>query len=179
MLISSHILSEIQALCDQIVIISKGQVVADGTPSDLEALISGTQTTRLLIRAESEQARDDLTLLPRLEVLSQIPHVEQVDVQPAESEGNTLVLTLTAAAGEDIRAQVFSACASAKLPVLEMSTSRKTLEDVFVELVGDAERTSESSTGDASGTGGLGDTGGIRRPAEPPAVDAAAEGGEE
>lgn len=137
-LISSHILSEIQAMCDQIVIISKGHVVADDTPDKLERLISGTQTTRLVVRAEEGRAREAIATLPRFEALTALPHVESIEVLPAEDEENALSIILTASAGEDIREQVFRTCARANLPVLEMSTKRKTLEDVFVELVGDS-----------------------------------------
>lgn len=127
LVLSSHILSEVQAVCDSLMIISKGKLVAGDTVDNLTRLFAGTETLKLEVRANATSA---------LMLLNGIDGVE--DVQPALSEDDTTRLTITPRQGIDIREAVFNAFSEAHTPILEMTRERATLEDVFLEFTQDA-----------------------------------------
>ena len=124
LVLSSHILSEVQAVCDSILILSKGRLVACDTAENLTKLMRGRENLRLLTRAEEETVR---------------PIVEKVDgvesLTFAEEDGLTAV-DVTSVEGRDIREALFNAFAEAKVPLLELRTEKASLEDVFLELTG-------------------------------------------
>ena len=124
LVLSSHILSEIQAVCDSILILSKGRLVACDTAENLTKLMRGRENLRLLTRAEEETVR---------------PIVEKVDgvesLAFAEKDGLTAV-DVTPVEGQDVREALFNAFAEAKVPLLELRTEKASLEDVFLELTG-------------------------------------------
>ena len=124
LVLSSHILSEVQAVCDSILILSKGRLVACDTAENLTKLMRGRENLRLLTRAEEETVR---------------PIVEKVDgvesLAFAEEDGLTAV-GVTPVEGQDVREALFNAFAEAKVPLLELRTEKASLEDVFLELTG-------------------------------------------
>ena len=124
LVLSSHILSEVQAVCDSILILSKGRLVACDTAENLTKLMRGRENLRLLTRAEEETIR---------------PIVEKVDgvesLAFAEEDGLTAV-DVTPVEGQDVREALFNAFAEAKVPLLELRTEKASLEDVFLELTG-------------------------------------------
>ena len=123
LVLSSHILSEVQAVCDSIMIISKGRLVASDTADNLTKLLAGHETLQLEVRADSATAQM---------VLESIDGID--DVMMNTGEDGTLLLTITPAQGVDIREPMFFAFANENVPILEMSRSKATLEDVFLEL---------------------------------------------
>lgn len=126
-IVSSHILSEIRALCDHIVIISKGRVVADDTPENLEKLFAGSSTTVATVRAGKGAA---------VSIASSVPGAGAVTCVPA-AEKDAVDVRVEAEDGADIRAAVSRAFAQRDVELLQMVTSRASLEDVFVELTAD------------------------------------------
>ena len=123
-ILSSHILSEVQAVCDSIMIISGGKLVASDTPDNLTKLFAGTTTLHLEAKGDMESVRH---------VLSGIEHIEEITVSPDEDQ--TLIKAdLKPQEQADIREDVFMAFAEARIPLLEMKTVRASLEDVFLEL---------------------------------------------
>ena len=124
LVLSSHILSEVQAVCDSILILSKGRLVACDTAENLTKLMRGRENLRLLTRAEEETIR---------------PIVEKVDgvesLAFAEEDGLTAV-DVTPVEGQDVREALFNAFAETKVPLLELRTEKASLEDVFLELTG-------------------------------------------
>lgn len=130
-ILSSHILSEISAVCDHIFIISKGKLVASDTTENLTLMMSGEQEIELLVKAQKEQAK---------EAVQKIPAVEKCRVENGTEE-NTVHMTISAKKGEDIREAVFFAFADARLPILDMKSDGKSLEDIFLELTSKVEPT--------------------------------------
>ena len=124
LVLSSHILSEVQAVCDSILILSKGRLVACDTAENLTKLMRGRENLRLLTRAEEETVR---------------PIVEKVDgvesLAFAEEDGLTAA-DVTPVEGQDVREALFNAFAETKVPLLELRTEKASLEDVFLELTG-------------------------------------------
>ncbi len=123
MILSSHILSEVQAVCDHIMIISKGKLAASDTSDNLTRLFAGNSALQLEIRGSEADARAALA-----------GHDEIGTVEySGENEGVTS-LRITPPKGEDVRETVFRLFAGAGPAILEMRTERATLEDVFLEL---------------------------------------------
>jgi ABC-2 type transport system ATP-binding protein len=134
-LLSSHILAEIREVCDYILILSHGKLVASDTPENLESLMQGTREIELEIRATEE---------PVQEVLEKVPDVEIIEVNTKRED--VVNVKLSASAEEDVRDQIFFACADARLPILMMKQHQVSLEDIFLELTqtDDEEDTNDS-----------------------------------
>ncbi len=132
-ILSSHILSEVRAVCDEIMILSKGRLVASDTPENLEKLFAGSMTLELTLRGEQSAIAA---------ALSAVSGVSRVSFAAGEFEGAQGVIVETEPPA-DLSEAVFRACAKANLPILRMSMQKANLEDVFLELTAD---TAEKST---------------------------------
>ena len=120
-ILSSHILTEISAVCDHVFIISKGKLVASDSTENLLDQMSGAQEIELTVRSEADRAKA---------LLEEIEYVDHADLKDAK-EGSILV---RAKSGKDIREEVFRLMAENHIPVLEMRTVTKSLEDVFLQI---------------------------------------------
>lgn len=123
-ILSSHILSEISAVCDHVFIISKGKLVASDSTENLVNLMSGAQEIELTVKGDSEQAKA---------LISEIADVVKTEVQDAQEDGASAFL-ITAAKNSDIREALFYKFAKNQMPILRMQAVVKSLEDVFLEL---------------------------------------------
>ena len=121
-ILSSHILSEVSAVCDSVMIIAHGRLVANGTPEELTRLFAGDQEIRMELKGNEDAVRGALGAL------------ENAAVADIASENGVTRATLRPENGADIREAVFRACAKANLPILEMHTERASLEEIFLEL---------------------------------------------
>ena len=126
-ILSSHILSEVSAVCDHIMIISRGKLVASDSPEGLQKLMSGTGTLELDVKGDWKQVQS---------VLSSIDGVSDVE-NCGEIEAGCVKVKVTSAEKVDVREAVFYGMAEAKLPILYMQYSEKSLEDIFLELTGE------------------------------------------
>ena len=120
-ILSSHILTEISAVCDHVFIISKGKLVASDSTENLLDQMSGAQEIELTVRSEADRAKA---------LLEEIEYVDHADLKDAK-EGSILI---RAKSGNDIREEVFRLMAENHIPVLEMRTVTKSLEDVFLQI---------------------------------------------
>lgn len=123
-ILSSHILSEISAVCDHILIISKGKLAASGSPEELQKMMQGTAELAVTVIGEQEQAQA---------VLDQIEEIEQYTFEEGSEEGSILIHIETKE-DADIRKSLSVALARAGMPILSMNRSEKSLEDIFLEL---------------------------------------------
>ena len=105
-ILSSHILSEVRAVCDYIFIISHGKLVASEETEELVERMSGGQVIELKLKAEEEKVK---------EVFADAEHI-------------------TAEKNKDVREEIFHICAESDMPILEMINGGKSLEDIFLEL---------------------------------------------
>ncbi len=122
-ILSSHILAEVQEVCDYILIISHGKLVASDTPENLEMMLG--ETTGVEIETEASSADIRLILKP-------VPGIESIEIsQDGEKPAKVQIRVKK---GEDIRERVFRAFASAGVPLLTLKASGTSLEDVFMEL---------------------------------------------
>ena len=125
-LLSSHILSEVQEVCDHVLIINHGKKVADGTPAQLTAMLTGASALLVTVRGEGEKA---LALLEGA--------VPGGRVIPLAGDGAESAFRVEPAPGSDPREAIFRACAGADLPLLDMHHDAVSLEDVFLRLTDD------------------------------------------
>lgn len=125
-ILSSHILTEISAVCDHVFIISKGKLVASDATENLVSLMSGAQEIEVTVRTDASEARKEL---------ASITEVSKVEVKN-EDAGELIVY---AKKGADVRESVFRALAEKHFAVLEMHTIEKSLEDVFLEITQEGE----------------------------------------
>ena len=123
---SSHILSEVQAICDKILIVSKGRLTALGTPEELERQLRSAGEIVLTTEASAKKAA---------ELLSAVPHITEISQPEAAADGAVTLRLKTDS--DDIRAlsrSIFFAFAGANTALLELSVRKASLEDVFLEL---------------------------------------------
>lgn len=134
-ILSSHILSEVSAICDHIMIISHGKLVASDSPEGLKKLMSGSGWLEMEVKGTWEQISS---------ALSTVENIASVE-NHGEKEAGCVQIHITAAENKDIREAVFFALADAGLPILFMQYSEKSLEDIFLELTGGEEQDKEES----------------------------------
>lgn len=127
-ILSSHILSEISAICDHIMIISKGKLVASDSPQRLTQMLASKDRLHLELLGDMERTR---------QLLSEIPGIAEIEETAGEginAEEATSAFEITFREEEDFRQQIFHACAKADIPILCMYYEKGSLEDIFLEL---------------------------------------------
>lgn len=138
-ILSSHILAEIQEVCDYIMIISKGHLVASDTPENLEKALSNQRQTELVAKGEMEKVQ---------QILEGLEGLQKMEVTEGKEEGTTRV-TFTSNPGTDSKEELFYAFAEAKCPLLQIVDSQTSLEDVFLELTKGNENQEEEEEHDS------------------------------
>lgn len=138
-ILSSHIMQEISAVCDRILIINKGELVAEGTPEELAEMAQGAQEVHLVAKGSKEQVE---------EILSTSKNIFKKEYKKAEEEGTTSVVVY-AERQKDIRESLFRSFAKKDVPLLSMTAYTKSLEDIFLEVT---ENTASVNNASASAT---------------------------
>lgn len=127
-ILSSHILSEVSAICDYVMIISHGELVASDTPENLAKLMEGENMLQLTLKTDQETAEN---------LLSSIEEISEKQIQ--DNGDGTVHISLKTEGDADIREKSFFACAKAEVPILGMETTHVSLEDIFLELTSNGE----------------------------------------
>lgn len=123
-ILSSHILGEVQAVCERLLILSKGKLVACDTPANLEKQMSSASALEIDVCASTEQAEKLLSRLPNVQSFKSKGTADRCQVR-LETEKEHL---------EDLSKAVFFALAEARTPLLAMTPTKASLEDIFLEL---------------------------------------------
>lgn len=123
-ILSSHILSEVSAICDRVVIINKGEIVASGTPEELAKRLSYSSKILLRIKESCKSAE---------KILKEIKGVEKFKLQGTAEKG-TVDLLVEAKQNVDIREELFWKLSKAEVPVLMMKPMDLSLEEVFLQV---------------------------------------------
>lgn len=129
-ILSSHILSEISAVCDHIFIISHGKLVASDSAAQLVRRLSGKPEITLKIKGNEEEIRDVLEANLGMEGY----RFEKEDEAETGNENPKIRQVTVELTEEGLQEQLFFAFADARLPILEMRKDEKSLEDVFLSL---------------------------------------------
>lgn len=121
---SSHVLSEISATCDRILVISEGKIVADAKSGELSGEVYGKQTLSLVIDGASSAIVAEINKIP------DVIRAEKL----RDNGGGTAAYSVEYATGSDIRRDVFNAMARIGCPILDMQSGNEKLEDMFLKL---------------------------------------------
>lgn len=121
LILSSHILPEVELLCDRVLIIDHGRIVGEGTPAELRARGQGRQLLNVTLKGAPAGAE---------EALGGLPGVERVERHPSLPEA----LRIEASAGTDVREAVFRAAVAHGWVLLGLGEERATLEATFLRL---------------------------------------------
>ncbi len=126
-ILSTHILSEVQATCDRVVIINKGNIVADGTLDELQGSFRGSDIINVELKAEVSDPMAEMHPL-----LASIEGSEKVVYQKSESDSH--FFNLYSAKGTDLREKLFSMAVEQNWPILGLSRKTASLEELFRQL---------------------------------------------
>jgi ABC-2 type transport system ATP-binding protein len=123
-ILSSHILPEVSAVCERVVIINKGRIVASDTPENLSKRLGESSKLTLRIAASERQA---------VKVLKDVAGIKYVEAQGVR-EPDTVDVWIEAEKDIDVRRPVFNALSRAGYPILQMKSMDLTLEDIFLQV---------------------------------------------
>ena len=123
-ILSSHILSEVSAVCDYIMIINHGKLVASDTTENLMNHSLGSNTLELTVKGEKQDVE---------KMLRDVEEIQKLEWKPGENE-KTVSMVITTEEKTDIREKLFYMMAEAKMPILNMQFTKVSLEDIFLEL---------------------------------------------
>ena len=123
-ILSSHILSEVSAVCDYVLIISHGKLVASDTPENLGKLAEGSNTLEMLIKGEKSQIK---------QALESIEGVNSVTIEKDEKQ-NLWSAKVSTEENNDIREKAFYKMSDINSPIYEMKSKKVSLEEIFLEL---------------------------------------------
>ncbi len=136
-ILSSHILSEVSAVCDHILIIADGRLVACDTTENLETMMDNEESKlKLSLKGEREKVED---------TLKAIDGVREMKVRSGEAPG-LVTVELMVENGKEIREEVFFRLSASGLPIYGMELAKNSLEDVFLALTDDSQLEELSET---------------------------------
>ena len=123
-ILSSHIMQEVSAVCDTVMIIDRGKLILSDKPENLSYRLGATGGMRLSVKG-------DRTAI--IEALKKVKRIRRIKEHPMISEG-VIELTVYCGEKEDIREEVFHVLCEAMTPILEMQSLRMSLEDIFLKV---------------------------------------------
>ncbi len=123
--LSSHILPEVSAVCERVLIINQGIIVASDTPGNLSKRLLGANRLSLRVGGEKEAIQ---------KAVGSVDGIESAEVEPSRDEAGTCDVVIVAEKEKDIRSEVFFALSKARCPILIMRPMDLTLEDIFLHL---------------------------------------------
>lgn len=134
-ILSSHILSEVQTVCDRVLIIAHGKLVAQGTPEELAGKLAAKGTISATAQGEREAVLAAAATVPGL-----------TDLRVTAEKGGEVSFTAVSESGADLRGALSLALAKAGCPVLNLRAESMSLEDVFLQLTEVPEETETTET---------------------------------
>lgn len=147
-ILSSHILSEVRTICEKVLIIAKGKLVAFDTPENLEKLLLASRGVSFVAEAEMDEID---------EILNGMKTVSNWQMKALEDGSTQVDVQLASGEASDLCRSLFFAFAGKKKALLELTSKKANLEDVFIELTesdipgaGPAEKEAEKSESEKS-----------------------------
>lgn len=122
--LSSHVLSEVSAVCERVIIINKGKIVASDTPENLSKQLQGANRLQIRIAAPEKQA---------MKIVREIPGIINAQFQGTREEGTSDIIVETGA-DLDVRKTVFNGVARSGYPLLMMRPLDLSLEEIFLKV---------------------------------------------
>ena len=124
-ILSSHILSEVSQICNRVIIINKGQIVAVDTPENLEKKVTKKNLTYITVEDEENKV---------LSMKEKIEGIKEIKLEKVNEDG-TKQYSIEAKEGLDIRKTLFSGFAKENITIFEMKQADASLEDAFMKLI--------------------------------------------
>ena len=157
-ILSSHILSEVSAVCDQILIISAGKLVACDTPEGLTRLMTGEEELTLQVKGSAGRLEEVLSGLDGISgfEVKPVPETQEQRQEPEDAdrpeqengESACAAAVIRVEEGCDIREEMFYRLAQNRLPILELHVTTKSLEEIFLELTASEKNSEEQEETD-------------------------------
>ena len=129
-ILSSHILSEVSQICNKVIIINKGKIVAIDTPENLEKKVASNNSIYVTVEDEENKIEE---IKNKIEAIKEIKLI-------AKNEDKTKQYMIEAKGNEDLRKILFSECAKENITIFEMKKADTTLEDAFMKLIEGGEK---------------------------------------
>lgn len=133
-ILSSHILSEVSAVCDYILIISHGKLVASDTPDNLSQLALGSNTLKITVKGTKETVEA---------ALKEMENLEEYQIKESSNETDAVDVTIKTVEKTDVREDVFYKMSEVRCPILQMQMNQVSLENIFLELTEDSDKEEE------------------------------------
>jgi ABC-2 type transport system ATP-binding protein len=126
LILSTHILQEVQATCDRVLIINNGEIVADGTPDTLQKQFQGQLLLNIIVKKDS---------FNKGEVLKNLSNIKNVDrAQITGEDDNGIFIEISGGKEHDMREDIFRKIVAMDLVLLGMHHEQTSLEDIFRQL---------------------------------------------
>lgn len=140
-ILSSHILPEIQAVCSRVIVINNGKLVADGAPGMISGEISESVQTLLQIEGDIESVKG---------ILTETEGIQAVNVKSSDGDGVTeYVVNISNSLNmKDVKRSIFNSMSENDFPILEMRNYDNSLEDVFLKLTDSSNLNTEETKED-------------------------------
>lgn len=122
---SSHILSEVQAICDQLIMIAHGKLVAFGEPEKLQKMLLSSNEIRLTTNAETDEV---------LRMLEDTEHITDIKTESSDSQFTTVHIKTDLEDIYPLSSSIFRIFSSSDKVIYEMALKKGNLEDIFIEL---------------------------------------------
>jgi ABC-2 type transport system ATP-binding protein len=126
LVLSTHILQEVEATCDRVLIINKGQIVADGTPDSLQDKFKGQVIISLILK------KDNMDKELVLRAISSVKNIEKAKISKEDEHSYHLVISVVK--GQDVREDLFKKAVSLNQVILGLHKEETSLEDIFRQL---------------------------------------------
>jgi len=136
-ILSSHILSEVSQICQKVIIINQGKIIAIDTPKNLENKVKQENQIKLII--EDKQGKIE-------KVAKSIKGMKQIDFIK-DNEDGTKEYKILVEENIDIRKELFSQCAKEEITIFEIKKTEATLEEAFMELIQNQDKEGENECG--------------------------------
>lgn len=123
-ILSTHIMQEVSALCDEVLIIAHGELIAKDTPDNLSTHVSGSNTIEMTVKAPDYKVKA---------ILSKAGNVNKFEIAE-DGEAECTKVYVSTNADKDVREELFYTFANAKCPIVSMQYTTLSLEDVFIKV---------------------------------------------
>ncbi len=134
-ILSSHILSEISQICNKVIIINSGKIIAQDTPKNLEEKVK--KQNQLSVTVEDKETKIE-------EVTRQIKEIREIKLVK-DNEDGTKEYIITANENQDIRKEIFEKYAKNNITIFELKKNEATLEDAFMKLIAEKQKEEEEN----------------------------------
>ena len=139
-LLSSHILSEISAVCDHVFIINGGRLIVDDAVENLDSYAGGDMQLSITVKGDGEAAA---------EVLRGLAGIKEVSVEDSEDEQTKRIIVKAEATDENLTEQVSLALMEQRIPILGMQEQKDSLEQIVLEVTEEDNELAEDAAGEA------------------------------